>query len=393
MTSLLRQAAAIVRWVVRLELWLGVAWLLLSASLADAQVVAGAETDQPASRNASPDLSLERRQSLPTPAQPSLFTLNVAARGGVQWVVDPPRARDDVFGFGALDLVLTARPTPTAIVLVDVESVGGPGPDAGLHSLTGVNQESDRLDGKDGRVFLREAWLRLQSADAGVRFNVGKLDVQHYIDRNFFAEDETRQFLNSGLLSNPLLASPPTGLGSALRVSQGDWRLALQVQQLDDITGDNSGVPYLVGELGRRNIFPLAGHYRWWARGSSVPERRQDLTWGSGVSIDQLVTDTTGLFLRAGLARSEGDRVLSHSASAGVQHTPAWLGRDKDLAGIGYGFLREPDGREHVVETYYNVSLAGCCSIIANVEWLLSRPAGRREHERVLPGLRAIILY
>src|SRR5690349_2939459 len=162
MTSLLRQAAAIVRWVVRLELWLGVAWLLLSASLADAQVVAGAETDQPASRNASPDLSLERRQSLPTPAQPSLFTLNVAARGGVQWVVDPPRARDDVFGFGALDLVLTARPTPTAIVLVDVESVGGPGPDAGLHSLTGVNQESDRLDGKDGRVFLREAWLRLQ---------------------------------------------------------------------------------------------------------------------------------------------------------------------------------------------------------------------------------------
>ena len=375
-------------------LWLAVAWLLLSASVVGAQTVAVAPVDEPPSREAGPDVGLERRQPLLTPPEPSLFTFNIAARGGVQWVIGPPRARDDVFGFGALDLVLTARPTPTFTFLVDVESVGGPGPDAGLHSLTGVNQESDRLEGKDARVFLREAWIRLQSAGGGVRFNVGKIDIQHYFDRNFFAEDETRQFLNSGLLSNPLLASPPTGLGSSLRVSQGDWRFALGVLQLDDVTGDNSGVPYLVGELGLRNIFPLKGHYRWWARGGSVPERRDDLTWGTGVSIDQLVTDTTGLFVRAGIGRSDGDRVLSHSASAGVQHTPAWLGRDKDLVGIGYGFLREPDGREHVAETYYNLSLAECCSLIANVEWLRSRPAGHRhDAHRVLPGLRAVILF
>ena len=191
-----------------------------------------------------------------------------------------------------------------------------------------------------------------------------------------------------------LLAPPPNGLGASLRVSQGDWRYALGVQQLDDVTGDNSGMPYLVGELGRRNIFPLKGHYRWWARGSSVRERRQDLTWGTGVSLDQLVTDTTGLFLRAGLGRSEGDRVLSHSVLAGVQHTPAWLGRDKDLVGVGYGFLREADGREHVAETYYNLALAECCSLIANVEWLRSRPAGHRHDEhRVVPGLRAVILF
>ena len=158
----------------RSGVWLAVASLLLSASLAAAQ------TDDAQARDDRGSVGLERREALPTSAEPSLFSFNIAARGGVQWVVDPPKARDDVFGFGALDLVLTVRPTPTFTFLVDVESLGGPGPDAGLGSLTRVNQESERLDGKDSRVFLREAWIRLQSADGGVRFNVGKLDAQHY---------------------------------------------------------------------------------------------------------------------------------------------------------------------------------------------------------------------
>jgi len=372
---------------VRHGLWLAVAGLLLSASLA------GAQSEELESR---PTTGLERRETLPAPPAgeiPPLFSLNVAARGGVQWIVDPPKARDDVFGFGAVDFVLTARPTPEVTILADVESLGGPGPDVALRSLTRVNQESERLDGKDSRVFLREAWIRIQSPDGGVRFNVGKLDVQHYFDRNFFAEDETRQFLNAGLDGNPLLDSPVNGPGAAIRVSQGDWRYAFLVQALDDVGGDHSGLPYLIGELGRRNIFPLAGHYRLWARGSSVTDHRSDLTWGTGVSIDQLVTDTTGVFLRAGVSRSDGQSVTSQSWSGGVQHTPAWLGRDKDLAGLGYGFLRDADGHEHVAEAYYNLSLAACCTLIANVEWLRSHPAGRHHEDHVVPGLRAVILY
>ena len=374
---------------VRLALPLAAAGLLLlSASLAAAQSEDTAES--------RPTTSIERRQALPAPPAeeiPPLFSLNVAARGGVQWIVNPPKARDDVFGFGAADFVLTARPTPEVTVLVDVESLGGPGPDVALRSLTRVNQEAERLDGHDGRVFLREAWVRVQSPGGAVRFNIGKLDVQHYIDRNFFAEDETRQFLNAALDGNPLLDSPVNGPGASLRVSQGDWRYAFMVQALDDFGGDHSGLPYLVAELGRRNIFPLAGHYRLWARGSSVTERRDDHTWGTGVSIDQLVTETTGLFLRAGVSRSDGQSVTSQSFSGGVQHTPAWLGRDKDLVGVGYSYLRDSDGHEHVAEAYYNLSLAACCSVIANVEWLRMHPGGRHHDDRVVPGLRAVILY
>jgi hypothetical protein len=372
--------------------------LLVVAALLAAPLTCGAQ--EPVVAEQRRDAGLERREALPPPAppgeEPPLLTINGALRGGAQWLVDPPRARDNVFGFGAFDAVVVARPTHEVTVLVDVEATAGPGSDVALHSLSRVNAESERLEGRDTRVFLREAWIRLQALDGAVRFNIGKLDVTHYFDRNFFAEDETRQFLNASLIGNPMLDPPANGPGASIRISKGDWRYAFGVQALDDFSGDHSGVPYIIGELGRRNIFALRGHYRWWARVGSVTERRQDVTWGAGVSIDQLVADSTGGFVRAGLSRRDGERLTSRAFSAGVQHTPSWLGRDKDLAGVGYGFQRQPDGREHVVEAYYNVSLADCCTIIANIEWIQARPSAttsRRDRDSIVPGLRAVILF
>jgi carbohydrate-selective porin OprB len=325
-----------------------------------------------------------------------MISINGALRAGVQWIVNPPRARDDVFVVGALDLVLAVRPTPDVTFLVDLETLGGLGPDQALGSLSRLHNDAERLAGDERKVFVREAWIRLQFLDGHVRFNVGKLDVEHYFDRNFFAEDETRQFLNAAVLINPLLRAPPNGPGAAIRISQGDWRYAFGVHAPDDVDGDLSGLPYVIAELGRRNILPLRGHYRWWARVGSVPDRRQDVTWATGVSVDQLVAAGTGVFVRAGLSRSDGESLISHAWSLGVQHTPAWLGRTRDLAGIGYGFQREAAGRERIGEVYYNASLAECCSVIANVEWILEGPnqiTGRRNHNVIVPGLRAVILF
>jgi len=368
--------------------------LLLAApttGLAQAPTPEGPQTASPAGAG------LDRRQRLPPPEPvPPAFAVNSALRGGVQWIVNPPRAKDDVFGFGAFDLIVVGRPTPNVTLFADVEALVGPGPDAALGTLSLLNAEAERLFGDDTRVFLREAWIRLQSDDASIRFNLGKLDVTHYFDRNFFAEDETRQFLNATLAGNPLLAQPANGPGTSLRISQGDWRYAFGVHAPGDVDDDLSGLPYFIAELGRRRIFSLAGHYRWWARVGSVPERRDDVTWGTGLSLDQLVAADTGVFVRAGLSRSEGDSLTSHAWSAGVQHTPSWLGRAKDLMGAGYSFLRQPEGREQVAEAYYNVSLADCCAIIANVQWIVSGPnqvSGRRNRDVVVPGLRALILF
>jgi hypothetical protein len=376
--------------------------LLLSAVLATTPGFSGAQQpppvrDAPREEARTEDLDAvvrdrDRRQAIPVPRESALpfgLAINGALRGGVQWIVDPPRAKDDVFGFGALDVLVVARPTPNVTLLIDVEGLVGPGPDQGLSSLSRLNAEAERLEGHHKRIFLREAWVRLQTPDAGVRFNVGKLDVTHYFDRNFFAEDETRQFLNAALIGNPMLRPPPNGPAASIRISQGDWRYAFGVHAPDDFDGDMSGLPYIIGELGHRNLFALKGHYRWWARVGSVQDRRDDVTWGTGISIDQLVAENTGVFFRAGLSRSENESLTSHAVSLGVQHTPTWIQRDKDLMGIGYGYQRETDGREHVLEAYYNLTVAECCALIASVEWIF----GRRERSAVVPGIRGLFLF
>ena len=362
-----------------------------------------AQPDPPDPPTDTPDLGVlerERRRATiitPLPAVPAFpISINGAFRGGVQWIVNPARAKDDVFGFTAGDIVVTARPTPNVTFLVDLEGLVGPGPDQALGSLSRMNADADRVEGHETKFTVREAWVRLQSPDAKIRFNVGKLDVTHYFDRNFFAEDETRQFVNGSLTGNPLLRQPPNSPGTAIRISQGDWRYAFGVHAPDDIDRHMSGLPYFIGELGHRDIFALSGHYRWWARVGSVPERRNDVTWGTGLSFDQLVTENTGVFFRAGLSRSEGEALTSHAWSGGVQHSPDWLGRPKDLAGIGYTFQHEAAGREHAAEVYYNVSLAGCCQVIANVEWIFSGPnqvTGLRNRDVIVPGLRVLILF
>src|SRR5256885_11122608 len=171
--------------LVSVAAWAGPALGAAQETTKDAQE---AEPESPARAG------LERRQTLPPPGPiPPAFSVNGALRGGVQWIVNPARAKDDVFGFGAFDLVLIGRPTPNVTLLADVEAIVGPGPDAALGSLSRVNQDAERLAGGGRRGFLREAWVRLQAADAAIRFNLRQPDVQHHLRRHVVAHDATPQ--------------------------------------------------------------------------------------------------------------------------------------------------------------------------------------------------------
>jgi hypothetical protein len=339
---------------------------------------------------------LERRQArLPT-ERTELVSISGALLSTVQWIARSDKSEGSVFGAGSLDVNLIVRPADWVRLFVDVEGLIGPGPDDTLGTLSRLHTDADRLEGREKRLILREAFVRFAWRDEHVRFSVGKLDPAHYFDRNFFAEDETTQFLDNALLNNPMLKPPPNGPAAAVRVSVGDWRYAFGVQAPDDVDGDLSGLPFVIGELGHRNIFRLPGHYRWWARVGSVPEDRDLVTWGTGVSIDQLLTADFGVFLRAGLSRSEGEALTSRAWSGGVHVAPTWLGRGNDRFGIGYSAQREPAGREEIVESYYMVSLAEWLRITPNVQWLLSGPneaRGGTNRNVVIPGLRALVLF
>jgi carbohydrate-selective porin OprB len=369
-------------------------WLLLAAVLlALARPGTAAAQTEPVSGSRD---ELDRRQlALPTP-RTEFLSINGSVLGTIQWIANAGTAQGWVFGAGSLDLNVIVRPSDTVRLFLDVEGLLGPGPDQRLGTLSRLNTDAERLEDRDKAFVIRELFLRATWLEERVRFSIGKLDVGHYFDRNFLAEDETSQFLDNALINNPMLKPPPNGPGAALRVSMGDWRLAFGVHAPGDVDDDLSGLPYIIGELGRRNIFSQRGHYRWWARVSSVPDQRDRVTWATGVSIDQLVSSEVGVFLRAGLSRSQGDDLTSHAWSTGVQITPTWLGRPRDRFGAGYSAQREGAGRERMVETYYNLALADWLFLIGNLQWVVSGPnqvTGGMNRNVVVPGLRALVLF
>lgn len=335
-----------------------------------------------------------RATRIPKPPE-DLFSINGAFLGTLQWVARSDTAQHPVFGASSLDLTVTVRPSNSVRIFMDFEGLVGPGPDSKLGTLSGLNNNTEDLEGKDKALRLTKLIVRTSWLEDRVLLSVGKLDPEDYFDRNAFAEDEASQFLNGALLTNPMLQAPPNGPGVALRVSWGDWRYAFGVHGQDDVDGDLSGLPFIVGEVGRRNLFALLGHYRLWARVNAVPDDRSRVTWGTGVNFDQLLTSNLGVFFRAGVSRSQGQSLTSYAWSVGLQFTPPWLG-GKDALGIGYSEQREPGGRERAVEGYYRFAIADWVSVIANVQWIPSGPntvTGGVNRDLVVPGLRASLQF
>jgi hypothetical protein len=363
--------------------------------------VAAPAAAQTAAPTPVPD-ELDRRQQGLARQEPaeSLFSLSGIVRGIVQGIASggsaSEHAEGSTYGTGSLELAAVARPSPSMRLFLDVQGLVGRGSEQALGTLSRVNSDADQLEGSERKILVQELWLRFAMAGGRVRLSIGKLDVSHYFDRNIFADDDTTQFLDDALLDDPMLKPPPHGPGATLRFSVDDWRYALGVHGSEDFGGDLSGLPYLIAEVGRRNILAQPGRWQWWVRFDSLPENRDRVTWGSGISIDQFITPTIGVFLRCGLSRSEGEDLTSHALAGGVQIAPSRFERAKDRLGIGYSFQHEPEGSEKIVEAYYTFALAKSLWMTANVQWLVSGPnqvSGGSNRHTVIPGLRVAMVF
>jgi hypothetical protein len=344
--------------------------------------------------------TLDRRQQFTPVNEDALFSFNGIVRSAFEAVASGEVAGESAdaraFGTGSLELSLAVRPDPNVRLFVDVEGLVGRGPEQVLGSLSRVNSDADDLDGSEAKLLLQECWLRLAMANGNIRLSVGKLDPAHYFDRNSYADDDTTQFKNDALLNDPLLKPPPNSLGATLRFTVHQWRYAFGVHAPDELSGDLSGRPYLIAEVGRRNVLPVPGRWQWWVRTGSVEEDRERTTWGSGVSIDQSITSVVGVFVRCGLSRSEGDTLTSSACAGGAQFTPGWWQRARDRFGLGYTYQREAAGSEKLMEAYWSFAVARLLWLTADVEWLISGPnqeQGGTNRHIVLPSVRAALLF
>lgn len=290
---------------------------------------------------------------------------------------------------GSVDVFLVTRPLPYGLFFIDLESVGGFGPDTEIGTLANLNSDSARntvqVEGNDD-IDLREAWIRVDWLEDKLHLVAGKIDLSNYFDRNRVANDETTQFLTDAFVNNPLLLNPAlNGPGfAALYETKTGWQFGIGFQQASDTGFRVTDRPYYIGEVDyRTTALGREGNIRVWARADDAePFESQAI----GLSIDQEVSARVTLFARGGLSWVDGevleeDGVTTEgitdpwSYSFGLRVTPTFESRPRDVWGFAFGqqrgsFDRDENDRDTVLETYYRFVVNEHVSISPIVQWV-----------------------
>lgn len=300
------------------------------------------------------------------------------------------------FGEGSFDLLFISRVLLNTTFFIDLEAIGGNGPDEIINSFSGLNADSGSFQDDDGvdRVTVREVWLQSFLLKERLRLVGGKIDLTNYFDTNTVANDETRQFITGAFVNNPTMEAPENGPGI---VAFFDTRKGLTFG-MGMQSADNSGFNitddiYAIAQIGYRShlFFGQEGNYRLWGR---INGGRED-NKGFGVSIDQNLSTRLTAFGRYGSNEEEEDEADIASAwSAGLRLRSPFFSRVNDEVAFAFGSLNLVGGDdESAAELYYRFQINKHFAVTPNFQALFD-PRGVGEMDTVaLAGVRTQIEF
>ena len=228
---------------------------------------------------------------------------------------------------------------------------------------------------------------------SNLTFSIGQLDMTGYFDANEFANNERAQFLANLFVTNPAIEFGGSAdfYSPGIRLTYGPFEaMDITIGAFED-NGDYVDMfekPFLMGEIDFK-IEPSGrkGNYRayyWNKQGrdaaaltntanpddTSLEETENK---GVGLSIDQEISDSIGIWLRAGVQRKKVAQ-FDRFAGGGINITGNAFSRPNDVIGLGYGqTLMGKDykdykksssagfesGAEQYMEVYYNIAVDG----------------------------------
>lgn len=306
----------------------------------------------------------------------------------------------------------------------------------GLPAFSRPNATAFRLQGglpDDSVALLAQAWYQADiplplggfkpRSKERLTFNFGKMDPFVFFDQNAAAGDESRQFMNTVFVHNPLLDAggdigvDANGFAPGMRLSYynasskpQNWRLSLGLFGAGekDSNYQRSLVTPLVmlqAETEQRFFDGLPGSYRMYAWSNphavhfdgSGPERHN----GWGISVDQRVGDGVTLFGRYG-HQLQGHVRFDRALTLGAELNGSYWDRGGDSLGLAAGLLktgrdyRDAAGAgnaEKVAELYYRYRISKQFELSPNLQYIGS-PGGDDSATAIkLLGLRAQINY
>jgi hypothetical protein len=272
----------------------------------------------------------------------------------------------------------------------------------------------------------------------------GKMDIFGFFDQNAAAGDESKQFLNSVFVHNPLLDAgreasfdangfQPGFVASYLNYTNGPepWRLSLGVFGAGD-KGSNYQkslvTPLLIAQAEKqiRMFGGLAGNYRAYAWTRSDVSELDGVTTGRhtgiGFSVDQQIGDGVKLFGRYGQL-VDGQLPFKQALAVGAEIGGSYWSRAGDAIGFGGSWLKAskayrlaggtscaggfddngacisggdpftPSGAEKVAEIYYRYRISSQFDITPDFQWIGRAGANPDAKDVTVLGLRANIAY
>jgi len=227
------------------------------------------------------------------------------------------------------------------------------------------NVDNNNCD-TDNRVEITKAWYEHKFFDKQLAIAFGKWDPTDVADENNYAGDDTIQFFAEMFNNSPTFDRPDKapGFWARIRPNNMPWFEA----QAQLITGDGSWQDVddhlqVIPEITIKPTFgeDLEGNYRFygWYRNTdyikwSNPSDTTEYRYGFGLSADQQITETIGIFGRYSwedpnvydpdvTASSGATFSLEQNWSAGLNLLGGLWGRKKDNIGMAIGMIMPSD--------------------------------------------------
>lgn len=250
------------------------------------------------------------------------------------------------------------------------------------------------------RDYLLEAWYKHtftlgESRTFGI--TGGLIDSTIYIDDNAYANDETTQFMNCAFINDPINNLPSYDWGTSLEFDDGPYNFTFVA--LTSRTNDDDNRDYQIYTAQLRYTVENAlgtGNYRiiGFTTNSRFPNPERDSLeplQGFGVSLDQQLTDYTGVFLRSYYQNDRAEINYQWDINGGLSISGGVWSRINDEIGIAYGYLAGGNSgikNVHVFEAYARFEICPFAEVTLDIQFMKDNLVEAPTRSTWIPGLR-----
>ena len=260
--------------------------------------------------------------------------------------------------------------------------------------------EEDLSDiNSSGRYNLLEAWYKHNfqfNQQTSLGITAGIIGSTGFIDDNEFANDEISQFMNDIFVNNTLANLPDYDLGTAIELTTSKW--SVKAVYMNSENDDRNDYNYYALQFGHHTETRWGpGNYRIYGYTTDKefidPDTsNKERLAGFGVSIDQQINESVGIFARLGI--QEDDAPIDHDemVSVGISVMGTAWGRSTDSFGVGLAYL---DGANSsgitdtvALESFYQFVFSDHFDLSIDAQWIKDSIPNDSDTTGAIVGLR-----